>query len=134
MNNTNTPMAEAKIQARRINDPDDTWADVIEIDPVMIPVEPFEGAAGPYLTDVFNATVIGISNAIVDLDAAFSEGHTTDMLEYNLVWSGSGFSVKGVCPVCDDVFPIAEGFPGDEVNEGYDAVCCGCDPRDSFNG
>lgn len=114
MNNINTPQVEAKVQIR--TDGGD-WRDSMDFDPVMIPVE------SDGLTDAFDATVIGLVDTLIGMDC----DATT---EYNLVWSDSGFSVKANCPVCDDVFPVAEGAPGDELNEGYDAVFCGCDPAD----
>lgn len=112
MNNTLThPMAEAKVQ---VWDGETPWRDSLDFDPMMIPME----ADG--LTDAFNSSVYALSGALIDMDGAAT-------LEYNLVWSDSGATVKAVCPVCDDVFPVAEGAPGDELNEGYDAVWCGCD-------
>lgn len=121
MNNTPThPMAEAKVQIRTIGG---DWRDSLDFDPLMIPVEDFDASTVPYLTDPFNSTVIGLVDTLIGMDC----DATT---EYNLVWSDSGFSVKANCPVCDDVFPVAEGAPGDELNEGYDAVFCGCDPAD----
>jgi hypothetical protein len=122
--NTNTPEAEAKVQVRVYGG---EWRDSPDFEPVMIPVEDFEASTVPYLTDSFNSNVIGLVDALISLDCP---GDT----EYNLVWSDSGFSVKANCPVCDDVFPVAEGAPGDELNEGYDAVFCGCDPADQEYG
>lgn len=114
--NTNTPKFTAKV-VRRANGGE--WCDAEDFQPVEIPVEAFEGSAGPYLTDVFDGTVYGLVGALIEAD-------TDALVDYDLVWSDSGFSVKGLCPGCDDVFPVAEGVPGDVLNEGYDAVCCGC--------
>jgi hypothetical protein len=122
-----TARAEAKVQVRVGDGP---WTDALDFDPVMIPVEDFEASDVPYLTDSFDGTVIGLVSALIDADALYSEHLTDEMREYNLVWSDSGFSVKANCPVCDDVFPVAEGAPGDELNEGFDAVFCGCDAVD----
>lgn len=128
MNNTKVhPMAEVKVQVREMGG---DWRDSLDFDPIVIPVEDFPASAGvPYLTDPFNSTVIGLVDAILRADLE-SPSLMQDR-EYNVVWSDSGFSVKANCPVCDDVFPIAEGAPGDELNEGYDAVFCGCDPDDN---
>lgn len=125
MNNTNTPQAEVKIQVRQVGG---DWRDSLDFDPIMIPVE------SDGLTDAFDRNVYALTGAILEIEAGFSERRTDQMTEYNLVWSDSGATVKALCPVCDDVFPVAEGAPGDELNEGYDAVFCGCDPKDSFNG
>ena len=125
------PKAEARVMARSL--PDGDWFPSLEFDPIMLPVEDYAGGIAPVTTDVFNADVMKISDAIVEADAGFSEHKTSAMLEYDLVWSETNRSVKGVCPVCDDVFCIAEGAPGDELNEGYDAVFCGCDPADQRN-
>src|SRR5262245_14203034 len=124
--NTNTPTAEAKVMVRTL--PDGEWRDALDFDPVEIPVEAFPAATGPYLTDVFNSTVYGLVDALMEAECGVG---TEPSLEYNLVWSDNGYSVKGTCPVCDDVFCVAEGAPGDELNEGYDAVFCGCDPADT---
>jgi hypothetical protein len=113
--NATLPKAEAKMQIRLMGT--DTWRDMLEIDPFMLPFENTGGGA-PILTDSFNADVLGLVDMICALDDRDAE--------YNLVWSDSGFSVKANCPLCDDVFPLAEGFPGDELNEGVNAVCCGC--------
>jgi hypothetical protein len=124
-------MAEAKVRVREMNGGD--WRDSLSFDPVMIPVEESMADGEPYMTDVFDATVIGLVDAIIAADM-FPMSHPlpadSPSLEFDVVWSGNGRSVKGNCPVCDDVFPIAEGAPGDELNEGYDAVFCGCDPAD----
>lgn len=121
MNNTNTPQAEAKVQVRTVGE---DWCDSLDFDPIMIPVE------SDGLTDAFDANVYALTGVILDIEAGFSEHRTDQMTEYNLVWSASGATVKALCPVCDDVFPVAEGAPGDELNEGYDAVWCGCDPTE----
>jgi hypothetical protein len=122
MNNTNTPMAQVKVQVRPLAGGD--WRDALEFAPVGVPVE------DSYLTDVFNPTVIGLVDAIWAADSQTAGPNNAMRFEYNVVWSDSGYTVKGTCPVCDDVFPIAEGAPGDELNEGYDALWCGCDPAD----
>lgn len=115
------PMAEAKVQ---IHTHGEGWRDSLDFDPVMIPVEDV------HLTDAFNSTVIGLVEAITSVDSARNTKGMPD-IEYNLVWSATGNTVKANCPVCDDVFPVAEGEPGDEFNEGYDAVWCGgCEPVD----
>jgi hypothetical protein len=116
---TMTNMVEANIKVRRMGT--DAWLDSIDMDPVMI-TRGTDGLANP-----FEAVVIRLVDAIISADT----GNDAMNLEYNVVWSDNGWSVKANCPVCDDVFPIAEGAPGDELNEGHDAVFCGCDPRDS---
>lgn len=110
------PKAEAKMQVRMFGT--DVWRDALEMDPFYLPVESYISGSGAALTDGFDATVLGLVDMICALD--------DNKVEYNLVWSDSGFSVKANCPLCDDVFPLAEGFPGDELNEGVNAVCCGC--------
>lgn len=116
------PMAEAKIQVRTLGE--DPWRDALEMDPVMIPVLDYVGGAAPILTDVSNETVIAAVESILDAEMIPQHNIPSSILEYNLVWSDTGFSVKGVCPVCDDVFPVAEGAPGS------DAVVCGCEDDD----
>lgn len=116
--NAPLPYAEAKVQVRTVGETE--WRDSLDFDPVEIPVESTD------TTDVFNEHVIKLIDAILEADVE----HPTQVLDYNVVWSETGHTVKGLCPVCDDVFPIAEGAPGDELNEGYDAVFCGCDPAD----
>jgi hypothetical protein len=129
MNDTKVhPMAEAKVQVRPINSQSrDEWRDSIDFDPIMLPVE-LDG-----LTDAFSPVVIGLVDAIIEADTP-AVGTSSPTFEYNVVWSESGHTVKANCPVCDDVFPLAEGAPGDELNEGYDAVFCGCDPEDVDRG
>lgn len=113
------PKAEAKVIIRNLTDGVwGPWRDALDFDPIMIPVD----KAG--LADVFHGPLMSLVDNLEDLTG----------YEMALVWSGSGHPVKGVCPVCDDFFIVHEGFNGDELNEGVDAVCCGCDPRDSFNG
>jgi hypothetical protein len=90
----------------------------VDVDPINLPVD----ASG--MADVFDPSLVGLMDAICAW-----ESFDTDAT-YHLVWSSDRTPVRGVCPVCDDVFPVSEGMPGDELNEGYDAVCCGCDPRD----
>jgi len=102
----------------------DNWRDALDFDPVMIPVESLD------TTDVFDSNVIGLMNGLIEAEIEGS-GPSGKGPMYGLVWSATGHPVKGVCPVCDDVFPVSDGAPGDELNEGYDAVCCGCDPRDN---
>jgi hypothetical protein len=115
------PKAEAHVIVHTLNR--DDWRPVVEMDPIMVPVD----QVGPgQVADVFDADLLGLVDGICALDAAFSEGETTAMLEYLLVWSANGQPVKGVCPGCDDVFIVSGGIPGDMLNEGYDAVCCGC--------
>jgi hypothetical protein len=121
MHNTITPDAEVKVQIREMGS--DIWRDSIDMDPIMVPVEMRDANGELWLTDVFATNVIRLINAIISADDSGN-------LEYNVVWSETGRTVSGNCPVCDDAFAIAEGAPGDELNEGYDAVFCGCDPAD----
>lgn len=121
--NAPLPIAEAKVQVRNFGT--DTWRDSLDFDPVMIPVESLD------TTDVFNSNVIGLVNAVMEAEINANDfSGAMPNYEYQVVWSATNHPVKGVCPVCDDVFPITEGAPGDELNEGYDAVFCGCDPED----
>jgi hypothetical protein len=111
-----TPVHEATVEVTRIGDADSKPS--ADVDPINLPVD----SSG--MVDVFDANLIGLMDAICaweSIDTAVT---------YRLVWSDDRKPVRGVCPVCDDVFEVSEGFPGDELNEGYDAVCCGCDPRD----
>lgn len=118
--------AEAKVQVRDYDT--DTrawgpWRDSLDFDPMEIPIEDAGQGGTPLTTDVFDSTVITVVGALMEVDQDVNR-------EYTLVWSASQHPIKGTCPVCDDVFPVAEGAPGDELNEGYDAVWCGCDPAD----
>lgn len=116
--------AEAKVQVRDFGT--ETWRDSIDFDPVEIPVE------GPNTTDVFNSNVIGMVSALIEAETdGDSFTVTGPRFEYQLVWSGNGNPVMGVCPVCDRSFPVSEGAPGDELNEGFDAVFCGCTDEDA---
>jgi hypothetical protein len=92
----------------------------VEIDPIILPLD----SAG--IADVFHPGLIGLMDAMTEWEA------TTGGMEtgFQLVWSDTQLPVTGTCPVCDDFFIVSEGFSGDELNEGYEAVCCGCDPRD----
>lgn len=116
--NHNTPTREATVMLV-VGKAD--WTIVPNVDLIVLPVD------CSALADVFDSGLIGLVDALITWDALDSTG------EYVLVWSGTHEMVKGVCPVCDDVFPVSEGFPGDELNEGYDAVCCGCDPNEVDN-
>lgn len=128
MNNTNTPVAEVKVQIR--TSPGGEWTDSVDFDPITVPVELTVNDL-PHSTDPFNPTVIALSDGIIDAESSFSEHQASMMTDYRLVWSATGELVHALCPVCDDDFIISEGAPGDEFNEGYDAVFCGCDPADS---
>lgn len=92
----------------------------VEIDPIMLPVD----SAG--MADVFDSGLIGLMDAMCTWES-MTGGMETG---FQVVWTAGHELVRGVCPVCDDVFTVSEGFPGDQLNEGYEAVCCGCDPRD----
>lgn len=120
------PTAEAKVLIRNFGSSD--WRDCLEIDPVSIPVE----SRDLMTTDVFNSTVIALVDAVIEAEMDETGfGPKDPSYDYTIVWSATGREVKGVCPRCDEIFPIAEGVPGDELNEGYDAVWCGgCDPED----
>jgi len=117
METANTPSREAIVMFTRT----DSHAPVpsLEFDPIDLPID----SAG--MADVFHSGLVGMMDAICDREAI--EHAAT----YTLVWSGTTDRVMGVCPVCDDVFPVSDGFTGDELNEGYEAVCCGCDPSDA---
>lgn len=117
--NTKLRKAEAKVQIRVMGGPE-IWTDSVSYDPIMLPVEDHNGVYGPLLTDVFDSGLMALMDGLVADDPN---------LEFRLVWSVTGHIVKGCCPLCDDVFPVDEGFPGDELNEGVEAVCCGCDPE-----
>jgi hypothetical protein len=119
----NYPMAEAKVQVRELGG---EWRDALDFDPIMIPVIEYAGGTAPILTDVSNDAVIRLVDQLGELEMLPMHNLPSDILEYNLVWSDTGFSVKGVCPMCDDVFSVAEGAPGDIIEDGPDAVVCGC--------
>lgn len=127
MNDTKVhPMAEAKVRVRTMGSLE--WRDSLDFDPVMLSVE------SGWLADAFSPVVIGLVDSVITADTYVCAPAVQTTLEYNVVWSDSGETVKAVCPVCDRVFPIAEGAPGDEWNEGYNAVFCGCDPRNGDTG
>lgn len=119
--NTNTPKRPITVKSRKVGT--EQWTVSPLFEGLSLPVEG-EGLFTSTLTDSFDPAVM----ALLD---SFFEG--PDDVEYQVVWS-TGSTVKAMCPVCDDVFPLEEGAVGDELNEGYDAAWCGCDPRDSFNG
>jgi uncharacterized Zn-finger protein len=121
-----TPTAESKVVVRDRNPLTKEWSpwrDSFEFDPITLPVEDHNATRTPVLTDTFHSNVIAVVDALVAADQ-------DPNVEHQLVWSDSGKTVKGTCPVCDAVFSVSEGYPGDELNEGYDAVFCGCDPAD----
>jgi hypothetical protein len=113
------PTAEAKVVVRNFGTED--WRDALDFDPISLPVE----AADLNTTDVFNPSLIGLVSALVEAETG-NFGTNGPGPEYDVVWSDTNRSVKGCCPLCDDVFPVAEGYPGDELNEGVNALCCGC--------
>lgn len=119
--------AEAKVQVRDYNGNTkswEAWRDSVDFDPIDIPVEDRGEGGTPLTTDVFDSSVMALAGALLDGDDRVNR-------QYRLVWSDTLYPVKGTCPVCDDVFVVGEGAPGDELNEGYDAVWCGCDPADA---
>jgi hypothetical protein len=118
----NLPKAEIKIQVR--DSGNDTWRDLIDTDPVRVSVEQYAVGSSGLLVDVFDPAAMGVVETVIELDNAPIERPSDWTREYNLVWSDSGFSVKGCCPVCDDVYSIAEGAVGDELNEGVNALVC----------
>lgn len=105
--NENTPVKESKVQVRK----EAGWTDSIDFDPIMLAVD--HGG----MADVFANEVIAVTTAICGL---YNEQ------DYRLVWSDSLRRVFGVCPSCDTEFPVDEGGAGDELNEGFIAVWCGC--------
>lgn len=113
--------AEATIMVRTRTDAGwSTWTPSLDMDPINIP------DLGAWTTDPFNEAVYNLVDAIIAADSM----NASPNMETTLAWSESGRVVTAVCPVCDSIFPVAEGAPGDELNEGYDAVFCGCDPAD----
>lgn len=113
--NHNTPTREAVVMI--IKGKDD-WAPVIEVDPISLPVD-VDGYA-----DVFDPGLIGLLDGLITWDALDDSG------EYALVWSGTHELVKGVCPSCDEVFSVSDGYPVDQFSEdaaGQEAVRCGCE-------
>lgn len=114
MNNTNTPMREAMVI--KVTEKD-TWTPACDVDPIMLPVD-VDGYA-----DVFDPGLIGLIDGLITWDALDSTG------EYLLVWSSDRSTVKGVCPTCDEVFPVSEGYPIDRIGAS-DSVCCGCEDAD----
>ena len=121
--NAPLPTAEAKVVVRNFGT--ETWRDSLEFDPIMLPVENSSPVQGPYTTDVFADSVMTIVSAISD--AEMRDFDINGSPEYGLVWSATGYPVKGTCPVCDDVFPVSEGTG---VMGDYDAVSCGCEDED----
>lgn len=116
--NAQLPKVEAKVIVRPFGK-DTAWTDSVSFDPIMLPVE------GPEITDVFDSSLIALLRAVIETETSSVGLNGTGPI-YGLVWSATGNAVKGVCPVCDDLFPVSEGAPGDELNEGYDAITCGC--------
>lgn len=113
------PKAEAKVVVRNFGT--EIWRDSLDFDPITIPVE-FGTNAGPLCTDVFDPAVMTIVEALV-------EAETDSMtFEYMLVWADSEYAVKGTCPMCDDTFPVSEGFTTDIAGDPdvTCAVVCGC--------
>jgi hypothetical protein len=119
MRPANTPTREAMVM---VSHDGADYVPSIDVDPITLPVD----SAG--MADVFDSGLVRLMDAMCAWES-FDTRST-----YQLVWSDDRTLVRGVCPVCDDFFPVSEGFPGDELNEGYNAVCCGCDPKESFNG
>lgn len=117
--NAPLPKAEAKVVVRDFGT--DAWRDSLDFDPVEIPVE----TPTVFTTDVYDPTVMGLVTSIIEAEVA--EGHPK--FEYMLVWSETGRAVKGVCPECDDVFIVSEGFTNDTF-DGSAAVMCGCVDND----
>ena len=112
------PHRDAIVKISR--DDERTWTTVESIRPLTLDVE-----SDGEMADVFQPTLGGLMDSLVLWESMDSSA------SYRLVWSDTGYMVRGVCPVCDDVFPVSEGFSGDEANEGYEAVCCGCNPADN---
>jgi hypothetical protein len=112
--NAPLPKAEAQVMVRDFGT--EAWRPSLDFDPVVIPVESLNTA------DVYDSTVMGLVDAIVEAET--SEGHP--QFEYMLVWSKTGHAVKGVCPECDDVFIVSEGFTKPDTFNGDAAVMCGC--------
>lgn len=113
--NAKLPKAEAKVVVRDFGT--ETWRDSLDFDPAMIPVE----TPDILTTDVYDPTVMGLVTAIIEAEI----DHDRPKFEYMLVWSETGRAVKGVCPECDDVFIVSEGFTNDTF-DGSAAVMCGC--------
>lgn len=111
------PYAEAKIQVRDFGT--ETWRDSLDFDPVEIPVEDTS------ITDVYDSMVMNLVTAIIEAEIETDR----PKFEYMLVWSKTGHAVKGVCPECDDVFIVSEGFTNDTF-DGKAAVMCGCVDED----
>lgn len=121
--NAPLPTAEAKVQIKDFGS--DTWRDSLDFDPVEIPVESAD------TTDVFNSGVINLVNAVMEAEID-ADGFSGAMpsYDYQIVWSASGLPVLGMCPVCDESFPVSEGVTGEEYDEGNSVWCGGCDPQD----
>lgn len=91
----------------------------LDFDPITLPVEM---SGHGLMVDVFNADVMRLIDSVIELETR------PDSLDftYSLVWSDGYSDVRGMCPLCDQPFPVVEGAPGDEHNEGVRAVTCGC--------
>ncbi len=113
---------EAQVQVRdapRQGDAFGDWHDLWHIDPITLPVE-----SGGF-TDVFDDDLMTLVENMLEWDDC------RGLREFRLVWSKNGHDVRGVCPGCDDVFPIFDGFVADVEDSpgaasGASAVCCGC--------
>lgn len=114
-NNAALPKAEAKVVVRDFGT--EAWRDALDFDPVTIPVEMRDMDT----TDVYDSTVMSLVTSIIEAETDGSQVR----FEYMLVWSATGHPVKGVCPICDGVFIVSEGFTNDTF-DGNAAVQCGC--------
>lgn len=117
--NAPLPKREAKVI---IHDPERLerlWCEVIEIDPIMLPVESY-AAPTDTIADVYDAGLRALVTALIEND--------TPGTEYDIVWSDTGQSVKGCCPSCDSIFRVVEGAPLEAFPFGNNdvAVQCGC--------
>jgi len=105
------PKAEAIVQIKA----QEGWIPSVSFDPIDIPVDVMTHNGIPLSADVYHSPLIWLVNALTEIE--------TPDAEYRLVWSVDGNVVRGLCPVCDDMFVVSDGFGGDQVN----AVSCGCE-------
>lgn len=92
------------------------WRECLDIDPILVPVEM---CTSGLMADVFDPFLLGLMDGLCVLD-------DSSQVRYKLVWSDGWADVMGMCPLCDKPFPVFEGVPGDEFNEGVNAITCGC--------
>lgn len=109
------PKREAKVQISPVGVAPVAWRDVLDIDPIHLPVE------GDGIADGYDGRLLDLVDHLHD--------HMEDNT-WRLVWSDDLTAVRSVCPVCDDVFVVGDGVPDDIETGGLGGpsamVCAVC--------